>query len=161
MSEQNITSTRPEIEKKLKDTLSGDLLENVLDFVAFLREIGMTPDENSRFHYMGEMTCILVFFKDTNNPQGMLFVCDCPIREHDGFPIDDSVKKFAQSNIKKCDNCGCEHEARGATKTVFGKEYDNLCSSEVIFVNPDAEALVKVKILMELWKHIISDTIKK
>jgi hypothetical protein len=101
MIEQNNTGTRPEIEEKLKDTLSGGLLENALDFVAFLREIGMTPDENNRFHYMGEMTCILVFFKDANNPHGMLFVCDCPIREHDGFPIDESVKKFCTVKHQK------------------------------------------------------------
>jgi Zn-finger protein len=109
---------------------------------------------------MGEMTCVLVFFKNEATPSGMWFICDCPIREHDGFPIDESVKSFAQANVKNCENCGCDHEARGATKTIFGKEYNNLCSSEVIFANPDAEALVKVKVLMELWKHIIADTKK-
>jgi len=141
------------IEDELRKALSGDLLENVLNFVAYLKEIGMTihPDDPNRFTYMGEYTCILVFFDD------MLFICDCPICEHDGFPIEESLKEFAQANVKKCDNHQeCDHEAKGATKTIFGKEFDNLCSSEIQFFNPDAESFEKIKKLMEYWKLIIS-----
>jgi len=147
------------IEDNIKDVLSGDLLKNALDFVTYLRESGMTPDGN-RFYYMGEMTCIIIWKKDKTNPSGEWFICDCPIHGQEGFPIDESVKEYAQANVSICRNCGCDHEARGVTKTIFGKEFNNLCSSEVIFVNPDAEGLEKIKMLMELWKHIIAESKK-
>ena len=156
--------TMPEnktIESNLKENLSGELLVNALDFVSYLKSIGMTTDDSNRFYYKGELMCILVNFKDEKNPFGMLFICDCPIYEHDGFPIDESVKSFAQKNIQKCrgDKCGCDHKERGATKMVFGKEYNNLCSSEIIFTNPDAEAVEKIKVLMELWKYKLDNIV--
>ena len=162
MSEQNNTNANTTVEDKLKDVLSGDALTNALDFVAHLRSIGMTPDENNRFYFMGEYTCILVFFPHNDFPDGMWFICDCPIEEYDGFPLDESLKEFARANVQKCGDgsgCGgdCGHEARRATKKIFGKEYNSLCSSEIQFFDPNAEALVKVKKLMDYWKLMIAE----
>ena len=157
MSKQDSIKT---IEEKLNETLSGDLLKNTLDFVAFLKDCGMTYDNDNRFFYMGAYTYILIFFKDANNPEGILCICDCPIREHESFPIDESVKEYVWANVKKCKNCGCDDKMRGATKAIFGKEFDNLCSSEVTFINPDTESFEKIKTLMELWKYIIADSKK-
>jgi hypothetical protein len=147
-------SEKKSIESNLKENLNGDALTNAMDFVNYLKNMGMTADDGARFCYKGELMCIIITFKDAKNPLGAWFICDCPIYEHDGFPIDESIKSFTQANIQKCkgDICGCDHKERGATKVVFGKEYDNLCSSEVMFNNPDAEALEKIKVLMELWK---------
>ena len=150
------------VENELKKVLSGETLENALDFVAFLREAGMTthPDNPNRFCYMGKETCILVFFEHENFPSGLWVICDCPIDGHDGFPIDESLKEFARANVKVCDKCcGCP-VPRGGDKRIWGKEYKGVCSSEIQFVNPDAKALEKIKVLMELWKHQIAD-IKK
>ena len=148
-------SEQKTIESNLKDTLSGETLENALDFVAYLKENGMT-DDGSRFYYKDELMCILILFKDEHNPSGGLCIFDSPFREHEGFPIDESVKEFARANVKKCENCGsggsCGHKEQGATKAIFGKEYDNLCSSEIMFVNPDAGGMEKIKKLMDLWK---------
>ena len=142
------------IESNLKENLSGDVLTNALDFVTYLKNMGMTADDGARFCYKDELMCIIITFKNDNNPSGEWFICDCPFREHDGFPIDESIKSFVQANIQKCkgDSCGCDHKERGATKMIFGKEYDNLCSSEIMFNNPDSEALKKIKVLMEFWK---------
>ena len=152
MSEQE---KKPTIEDGLRKALSGDLLENALDFVAYLKEIGMTihPDDPNRFTYMGEYTCILVFF------DGMLFICDCPICEYDGLPLDVSLQEFALANIKKCEHHdGCDDKARAATKTIFGKEIDNLCSSEIQFFNLDATGFEKIKKLMDYWKLAIIES---
>ena len=147
-------SDKKTIESNLKENLSGDVLTNALDFVKFMKNMGMTADDGARFCYKDELMCIIITFKDKKHPSGAWFICDCPIYEHDEFSIDESIKNFTQANIQKCkgDICGCDHKERGATKMVFGKEYDNLCSSEVMFYNPDIEALKKIKILMEFWK---------
>ncbi|MCL2603771.1 MAG: hypothetical protein FWD90_04770 [Defluviitaleaceae bacterium] len=149
------------IERALAAPLRGDYLKNALDFTAFLTGIGMTPDPieevTIRFNYGGELTCILVFFKVDNDPNGLWVVCDCPISEYAGFPLSEELMNFARANVKICDACGCDHKERGATKSIFGKEYENLCSSEIQFLNPDTHALEKIKTFMEFWKHIIDD----
>ena len=157
MTEQNT------IEDKLKDTLSGDLLTNALDLVDYLKKNEMsngTEPGDTRFYYKGELMCILIFFKDENHPSGGgLMIFDCPLTEHEDFSIDKSVKEFVWDNIHNCGSCGgsCDHKERGATKVVFGKEYENLCSSEIAFFDPDAEAIVKIKKLMDLWKFKIDN----
>jgi len=147
-------SDKKSIESNLKENLSGDVLTNALDFVTHLKSMGMTADDGARFSYKGELMCILIHFKDEKNPSGALFICDCPIYAHEQFPIDENVRNYVQASVQKCkgDVCGCDHKERGATKMVFGKEFDNLCSSEIMFMNPDAEAYEKIKVLMELWK---------
>ena len=142
------------IEDSMKEVLGGELLENALNFVAYLKESGMTLKGN-RFYYKGELTCIPIWKKDEKNPNGEWILCHCPIDGHEGFPIDESVKEYVQASVSKCRNCGCDHEERGATKLIFGKKFDNLCSSEIAFINPNSEAVEKIKVLMELWKYKI------
>jgi len=145
-------SDKKTVESNLKENLNGDVLTSALDFATFMKNMGMTADDGARFCYKDELMCIIISYK--NDTSGGWCICDCPFHEHDGFTIDENVKNFAQANIQKCrgDVCGCDHKERGATKMIFGKEYDNLCSSEIVFNNPDTEALKKIKILMEFWK---------
>ena len=158
MFEQNNMNNKPSVEDKLKDVLSGEMLENALGFVAHLRSVGMTSDDDNRFYYKGEFTCILVFFKDNNFSDGLWVVCDCPIEEYDGFPLSEDLKEFARANVKICTGeCGCPDWPRGGDKMVFGQEYKSICSSEIQFLNPDAEALVNVKMLMDYWKLMIDE----
>ena len=84
-----------------------------------------------------------------------------PLTEHDGFPIDESVQEFVRVHVNKCGSCSgnCGHKEREATKTIFGQEYDNLCSSEIAFISPDAEAFEKIKVLMDLWKYKIDNVV--
>ena len=153
MSEQN---PNLQIEDKLKQTLSGDALKNALDFVAYLRAIGMTP-EDTRFFYKGEHTCIIISFEHDEFPTGYWGIYDCPIEEYDGFPIDENIKEFARANIAKCRDCGCGHENMGANKMVFGQHFEKICSSECQFHAPDAEAVEKIKKLMDYWKLMIDE----
>jgi len=155
-------SEQKTIENKFKDTLSGDLLANALDLIDYMRKIGMTNGEDSsddRFYYKDELMCIFITFQDEHNPSGGLMIFDCPLSGHDGFPIDESVQEFVRTHVNKCGGCGgdCGHKERGATKMIFGTEYDNLCSSEIAFFSPDTEAMEKIKTLMELWKYKIDN----
>jgi len=162
MSEQEKKLT---IEDKLKESLNGDTLKNALDFVAYLREIGMTTlddKDGNRFYYKGELMCIIIFWKDDANPSGLWIICDAPVSGHEGFPTDESLEEFARANVKICGvfdgshPCGCGSEP-GKSITVFGKDYDNVCTSELQFYSPDTETLEKVKKLMELWIYKIDN----
>ncbi len=162
MPENAHANAYPLIEEKLTNALSGDALNNALDFAAFLLEKGMTPDpvlgSSIRFNYMGKETCILVFFKDAANPSGVWVICDCPIRVHDGFPLDEELQAFARAHVMICHGeHGCPGWPRGGDKEVFGQAYASLCSSEIQFINPDADELIKIRKLMDYWMRIIAD----
>ncbi len=162
MSEHKHQNTYPQIGTKLTSALCGDALDNALGFAAFLLDKGMTPgpvlDSSIRFNYMGAETCILVFFKDEANPSGVWVICDCPIREHDGFPLDESLQAFARAHVMICrGEHGCPGWPRGGDKEIFGQAFKSLCSSEIHFIDPDAEALAKIRKLMEYWMLIIAD----
>ena len=162
MSERINAKTGTGIEDRLKGVLDGDMLDNALNFVAHLRSIGMTSDSGSRFHYKDEYTCILVFFKDKMHPSGLWVICDCPIEEYDGFPLDESLKEFARANVKICTGeCGCSNWPRGGDKYIFGREFKSICSSEIQFLNPSAGELVKIKQLMDYWKLMIDEGMYK
>jgi hypothetical protein len=150
------------IEDSLKASLGGDLLKNALDFAVYLTELGMVPDPiqetTIRFNYEGQLTCILVFFKVDDNPDGLWVVCDCPIREDEGFPLSAELVEFVRSYVKVCNGeCGCPDWPRGGDKTIFGREYKSVCSSEIHFLNPDADAVEKIKVFMEFWKYLIDN----
>jgi len=129
--------------------LSGEMQINALDFVTFLREKGMTiHDEHSTaFMYNGKWVCIIIIFDN-----GGWMICDNPLTKYyDDFPVDEELKQFALDNVRSCGECGCSHEAKGITKSIFGKKCENLCSSEVQFFDPDTEALSKIKQLINAW----------
>jgi len=139
------------LENEITTKLSGDMQKNALDFVAFLRELGMTnhAEHTSAFEYNNEWVCILII----NDGGWMLF--DNPLTsKFDDFPVDEKLKEFAWAHVNICTSCGgssgCGSQP-GRTKTIFGKKFENVCTSEVAFFDPDAGTLHKVMQLIEIW----------
>ena len=158
MSEK-ANENNPKIVDTFKDVLSSSYLSNALDFTDFLKEIGMTFVDN-RFYYMEEPTCLLLCFEHESCPSGYWGIYDCPIMEYEGFPLEEDLQEFARANVRICQGeCGCD-VPRGGKCTIFGKEFDDVCSSNIVFHMPDSEALVKIKKLMLYWKLIISNSKK-
>ena len=151
------------IEQVFKKQLSGDTLKNALDFVAFVRAKGWTNDDkySSNFYYMGEPAFVLLCFENENYPEGEWGIYNYPISDYEGFPLDESMKEFLWANVRFCKGqCGCPNWPRGGNQTVYGKEFESVCSSTIMFPNPDAEALEKIKALMDHWRLIIGDAKK-
>ena len=185
MSEQNNADVFAKIEEDARNNLSGDKLRNALDFLAYLRDSGRTwtfSDYHPEFCYMGEMTCLIAYFKSildeatirrieeagnryVYNPSPRWNIC-CwqhkdDICELDSFPVDEGLKKFARANVWKCIYCGGCDAPGGGRRTVFGKEFDNAYCNVFQFVDPDNKTLEYIQQLMELEKHIIADSKKK
>lgn len=172
MSEQTDANAYLQTEDSLKETLSGGLLINALDFVAYLKDSGRTclPKafaanfelvRHPEFYYMGELSCLICDeTKNENNPFGWWQICcwqcECDIYELDSFPVDESLKEFTRNNVKKCFGCGGCDAPGGSRRTVFGIEYDGVCCNIFHFQNPDGAILENIKKLMELQKHIIA-----
>jgi len=152
-----------QIEDAIGELLTSDMLKNALDFVAYLGTNDMMPKlvaENCwTFAYLEEAihVCVLAIYPDENGIGWTIF--DNPLTsKYDDFQVDEHLKEFARAHINICTSCGgssgCGSQP-GKHITIFGKEYDNICTSEVAFRNPDSEALKKIKQLIEAWKlHI-------
>ena len=148
-----------EIKEVLKNRLEGETLANALGFVDYLLEKGLTPvkewDSGFRFVKNDKSPCLVVLLENEQGA-GDWFICDLPVAaEPEWNLLCDDLKKFITANMKICSvhegkPCGCGSEP-GVSKKIFGKAYDNVCTSEIQFVFPKPEILDKLKEVIEWW----------
>ncbi|MCL2407887.1 MAG: hypothetical protein FWC95_08160 [Defluviitaleaceae bacterium] len=71
------------------------------------------------------------------------------IGEKSSIIVDESTKKFAGAHVATCGNCGgtC---TPGVSATVFGKEFKNTCQTNLMFNNPNEEAIGHIKRLIDV-----------
>jgi len=144
------------MEDAFRAFFSGDSLENALDFAEFLGANEMVYDGAYEIHYKGSLVCYI----DTPNAQQQWWSiwtagdCSC---EHEAFPIDARTKEIAWANVVKCGNCDGTDCNPGKTEVIFGKTFANVCRGAeglaMRFMNPDAEALACVKMLLMMRKY--------
>jgi len=160
MSEQNVNIA-----------LYDERAKNEKDFYNYMKanEILSDAPDSSVYRYKGEAVFVgignivdeglgyTVFWGDYDST---IF------REYERFPVDEQLKEFAWANIHYCayfesngEHCGCEQKNEKSI-SVFGKEFDNVCTSGLWFANPDADTLEKIYKLAEVWKLCI-DSVKK
>jgi hypothetical protein len=72
---------------------------------------------------------------------------------------DDVLKETTWAHVRNCEHfssggkqCGCGNQP-GFIKTIFGKEYKNICFSHLEFLNPDIKTLENIKKLVLLFKQ--------
>jgi len=159
MSEKSIENTRLKIEDDLTAALSGADQKNALDFIAYMKANGMMThaEHTSAFEYKGEWVCIVCIIPIDGVPGWTIF--DNPLTsKFDDFPVDEHLKEFAWAHVNICTSCGgsagCGSQP-GRNKTILGKEFANVCTSDVAFWSPDADALSKIMQMIDLWiEHV-------
>ena len=138
--------------------LSGRALKNALDFVAYMRANEMPPDpkDDNWFKYKNQNVCIIMLdFPAAGDWEIFWSDCDVYHSESDNSQADEQLSKFAQSHANPC---SMEHEKclKGRQKTIFGKEFECLCTSTMSFENPDTEELNYITELAEMRKQNIA-----
>jgi len=149
-----------EIKNTLTNHLKGEALSNALATVDYLIDKGLTPQaewtHGFRFVKNGKSPCLLVIIDHSKKEDGEWFLCDTPVvNEPEWGNLPAHLKDFVIANIKTCNvhegnPCGCGSEP-GLTKNIFGKVYDNICTSEIQFVNPTAVMLETFRALVDWW----------
>jgi len=155
------------VEEKINEVLSGDALKNALDFVAFLRANGITPEGHGDFGGAVMYANVSVGYLVVNGaaefpgPWTMWFN-SCEFG--DNGPVDDALKETAWAHASVCGHfssggkhCGCGDQP-GFRRTIFGKVFENRCHSPLMFWNPDAKTLEHVKTLLLMLAQNIPDT---
>jgi len=147
-----------EFKDAIRNNLKGEALANALDLVEYLTEKGLIPsmewDTGCRFIKNEKSPCLVFMIGEENG--GGWVICDLPVvSEPEWNLLSDDLKEFIIANIKICSvhqggSCGCGNEP-GTSKNVFGKAYDNVCTSEIQIVNPDIATLDRFKKIIEWW----------
>jgi len=146
-------SEQMKIEDVINETLTGDIQKNALDFIAFLRTNDYSVDWDGTWWCVNyKDDCPTLLGVNTGGVQfGALFnYCNFD----DDNSVDDGLKETAWAHVQICKHfesggkkCGCGDQP--GLVTIFGKEF-NTCKSPLTFINPDAQTLAHIKMLM-LW----------
>lgn len=153
------------IKKAIKGNLRGENLKNALDFVAFLRANKMSFVRGKGYwkdkfywHVKSKNKYICYILIGAEHPgqvpdRWIIWADNSGSKCFENFPLDESMKEIAWANVDFCGTCGfC---AGGTRKTLFGKEFDNVCITPFSFLNPDAETMEFIKKMVEIRKHDI------
>ena len=152
------------IENFIGDVLIGETQKNALEFVAYLRANEMLFVRGNGYwedklywmiKYKDEYVCfILINGSEKKDEPWIIWSDDSGSSWFADFSLDEHMKEVAWKNIDFCANCGGDCSP-GAHKTIFGKEFNNVCRTAMRFINPDVEALECVKKLVEIRKSDI------
>lgn len=86
---------------------------------------------------------IVYIYMEINSPQ------------FNDFLEKENLKEIVWENVKRCQRCltTC---APGSTKTIFGKEFQNVCVSNTWFKNPNTEALCCIKKILNYYRDSVA-----
>jgi len=144
------------LKQTINEVLSGEVLQNALDFVEYL-EVNEMVVNGAEISYKGKVVCYMHLdgAKEYPSPWTIWTEGDYS-SEHENIPLSDQMKKIAWAHINNCEDCGAGCTP-GQRKVIFGKAFDNVCNADMAFYIPDVETLECVKKLLEMRKYTIDN----
>jgi PhnB protein len=146
-------------EDKINDVLKGNSLNNALNFAAFLSENGipLTSNGDGEGWAVGGIVGDSIGFmlingaEQTPGPWTIWFnSCDFG----GGESFDSELKETAWSHASNCGHCHAGWKnCGGGERTIFGRKFDWLCHSPLMFTDPDSETLENVKKLIMILRQ--------
>jgi len=156
----DIKNMRPVIEDVIGDVLEGDVLQNAVNLIAYLRENKMKPAWSAtnawKISYKTYTVCFIRLHGAAeyhNLKAGSWHVIPF-IGEYEDFALSGELREIVWANKKTCPQCG---KCALKLHQVFGKEYDYVCEKSIVFTNPDAKSVECVKRLLELRRNDIKE----
>ena len=142
----------------VNDTFPLDLKENTLDFISYLNSNLLTFErllgywKNQHYYsvkYKNESVCYILL-NGTGDEQQFapltIWSDDSGSNWYKNYPLSIDLKELAWDNVDYCVHCGsC---AGGTQKTIFGKEFENVCRTTFRFTNPSKEEFTVIKELV-------------
>ncbi|MDD4494825.1 MAG: hypothetical protein PHV32_10870 [Eubacteriales bacterium] len=153
---------KPKIEEIAPDYLDGDVLDNLLDFVAWMRANKMTPTFANKSKEGIDYTSHVCYVKLFHG-KWAIWISGKHRKHKSGF-IDDflaceELKDVVGASLARCGDCG--HGCPPYTVKVCGTKYDNVCACcTVRFNNPSTETLKIVKRVIENRNNTKKECVK-
>jgi len=160
MPEQDINSF-----VQFKDTVNkiliGDTRQNALNFIQHLALLEMTiklDDDGGggRVFFNGKTVCDIWLRGGTDYPGP--WTVWMYWTETKSVPNDERLMEITWANVGNCHNCpGGNNEwcRSDKKKTIFGRDFDNVCQAAIAFTDPNAKVVECAKKLMEMRKLAI------
>jgi hypothetical protein len=154
-----------QIERHINDVLDGETRKLTLDFVEYLKSMGMQFEKGTGYwddkrYWMVKNKDAYVCFILVNGygcamhrdePEGFIIWSD-DSGSTDWFALplpDEQLAETAWTNVDHCGHCGGRCDG-GFHKTIFGREFKHVCNTTFRFDNPDENALLCAKKLIGL-----------
>ncbi|MDF2589990.1 MAG: hypothetical protein K0S41_3831 [Anaerocolumna sp.] len=155
------------IQDYIYEELSFDDQRIAFDFIEYLKENEMEFVKDNgywkdKIYYLIIFNTKYVCFISIKDPDEKdnhwtIWSDDMDSNWFDKFSIEKRIKETAWKYIDFCDNCGsC---GGGRHKVIFGKEFENVCGCTFRIDNPDTDALLFMKKMVQIRKkEILSST---
>ena len=156
-------SAKPKVEDVAVELINGDNLENLMDFLKFLKDNKLTPRWQScnswSVRYKNKSVC----YVNLNDREKVWmirhsqFTRDNWFIDYDKYITDDELKKFILDNINAplCVGRGCKGRQN---ITILGKHFDSVCNCwPLTLKNPNGASLECAKKLILVIKSFIAD----
>jgi hypothetical protein len=156
-----------EIQNYICEELSLDDQKIALDFVEYLKDNEMEFVKDNGYwkdkiyyliKYYTKCVCyIAIKDPDEKDNHWTIWSDDMSSNWLEEVPLEKRIKDTAWKYIDFCGNCGsC---GGGRRKVIFGKEFDNVCGCTFRIDNPDSDALLFMKKMVQIRKNeILSPT---
>lgn len=151
-------NAKPRIEDVAGEVLSGDALNNALDFIAYLRENKLNPTWSATNAWkVSSKTFTVCFIRLHGTAEyhglgpGEWNIIPF-IGKYDADSLPEADKEIAWANKRTCPSCG---QCSLKLDTVFGKKYNYACEAAICFRNPDEAAIACAKKIVELRREEI------
>ena len=139
------------IEDMIHAKLSDEVQKNALEFINYLAEDVSLEDEDWcwKAKYKGETVFHFRIGGFQDEPNWLAWSAIAV--DYSDTEIDEQSQKIAWENICTCGNCGSDC-APGRRAIIFGKEFENCCTSSLMFINPNGDSLECLKKLIDIRK---------
>ena len=157
--------TEHNLETNIREYLIGEAQQNALDFVSFLSENDVVFErcsgywENKLYFsitYNNENVCYVLFYSpasaDDSTEPWVVWSDDSDSRWlGDSSAVDEYTKQIIWSHLIICDKSQkCFDGCLKGTKTIFGREFNNVCGTVMKFNNPTSVDVECMKRMVEL-----------
>ena len=155
--------SKRKIEAVINDVLRSEAQKSALDLIAHLRaeeehgifKISINDEKDESGWSVSNLGFILISGDDDFPGPWTMWVGADNMGEHYELAVDAHIKKFAWSHVAPCGSCGgtC---SPGTRTRVFGKDFENVCQHNLMFTNPNTEAVTCIKKIIDIRKNEIA-----
>ena len=139
------------IEDVIPEYLSDDTQKSALNFIAYLRQNKMSPQQRSacswKIVYKTFIVCAIVLQPNELHVQPY-------IGEYEGDLLSNELKEIVWANVKPCRSDCTGGNCRLSVSKIFGKE-GSACETAVRFVNPNTDEIECIKNLIAIRRNEI------
>jgi len=146
-----------EIEEVISNLYDGEMKENLLDFIVYLRRNKLNPARSSASTWKISLkACVVCYLRYDSDAKTITIHPIIGEYEHDS--LSDELKEIIWANTKKKKDCHGSCRCSYKLKTIFGRTSDiYTCGNAIDFINPNTDEIECIKKLLELRKHTIQN----